>query len=294
MGTVGTIGFFDGVHLGHQFLLQQLVAQGIQKGLKTLVVTFEQAPKAVLDPSFEPLLLTSTEERKAHLLNQGIDEVCVLDFQKVRSLTREAFLRFLRDQKGVEGLLLGYDHRFGSDGNNSWESYAQIANALGIELLRCEARQGQGTPISSTRIRQLLLQGEVEQANQYLGYSYALKGTVEQGQQLGRVLGFPTANLHLDDAHKLVPKAGVYAARCEVAGKEYKALLNIGNNPTVGGKKQSIEAYLLHFEGNLYGQTLSVSLDQYLREEHKFESLAELTHQMEIDLKHLQGEGRGQ
>ncbi len=283
MAKVATIGFFDGMHLGHRYLLQELRSIAQQEALTPVVVTFRQHPRSVLHSDYIPELLMTPEERLAAIHAQGIEEVAMMDFAAVQTWTRRQFLVFLRDELEVEVLLMGYNHRFGSDGIADFADYQQVAAEEHIRLLQAKPYAEGKVFVSSTKIRSLLLAHEVEQANALLAAPYSLTGEVVHGRQIGRSIGFPTANLQLHNIAKLVPPAGVYAVEVTVEGRSYKGILNIGTNPTVGGQAQSLEVYIHDFSGDLYGQWLTVRFLHFLRGEQCFSSLEALRQQIKTD-----------
>lgn len=283
MTKVATIGFFDGMHLGHRFLLQELRSIAQQEALTPVVVTFRQHPRSVLHSDYIPELLMTPEERLAAIHAQGIEDVAMMDFAAVQTWTRRQFLAFLRDELEVEVLLMGYNHRFGSDGIADLADYQQVAAEEHIRLLQAKPYAEGKVFVSSTKIRSLLLAHKVEQANTLLAAPYSLTGEVVHGRQIGRSIGFPTANLQLHNIAKLVPPAGVYAVEVTVEGRSYKGILNIGTNPTVGGQAQSLEVYIHDFSGDLYGQWLTVRFLHFLRGEQCFSSLEALRQQIKTD-----------
>lgn len=277
---IATIGYFDGVHLGHRCLFAQLRQLGAERGLLPAIYTFQEHPKEVVSGVCPPLL-TTPEERFRLLEQEG--EVHVLSFVAIRSLTASAFMRRLRE-KGVSALLMGYDHHFGSDRLTDFRDYACIGRETGIEVLPAKelAEEGLGH-VSSSAIRRALLAGDVETANRMLGYGYSICGEVVRGNAIGRTIGFPTANIDYA-TEKLLPPAGVYAGRCRVGGKDYPTLVNIGTNPTVGNRRTTIEGYLAGFAGDVYGQRLCLRLEHFVRGEQKFGSLEALREQIAKDL----------
>ena len=279
MALAATIGFFDGVHTGHRFVLDRLRLVAQENNLESAVVIFEDHPQQVLRGVRVPLL-TTFNERVDLLKNNGISLVLPFCFEEIRSLTAEAFMRLLHERHQVDVLVMGYDHRFGSDRMTTFADYETCAARVGIRLVCLP--QNPASNASSTAIRSALLAGNIEQANRLLGYPYTLCGKVVSGRQLGRTIGFPTANLSLPE-EKLIPAAGVYI--CEMDGR--KALLNIGNNPTVNGTEQTVELYLPDFEGDLYGKSLTVRLLNYLRPERKFEDMEALRQQIVQDVAAL-------
>lgn len=282
MSYIATIGFFDGVHLGHRYLFSLLRQIAEKKRLQPLIVTFRQPPRLVLDGGYKYDLLTSSDERESLLGREA--EVCMLDFSQVYTLTARQFLQLLYC-KNVRALLMGYDHRFGSDGITRIADYQDIGKSVGIEIVRADVFLVSEIKVSSTKIRKLLCSGDVEQANSLLGYVYSITGVVERGNGIGHKLGYPTANIRPVDACKIVPMTGVYAAVVETLGK--KAILNIGTNPTVGNTHMTIEVHIPEFDEDLYGKTLRIGILRRLREERHFPSLDALRQQISQDLSQL-------
>lgn len=292
---------FDGVHKGHQFLLRELISEAQKRCLKSVVVTFFDHPRNLLSGNAERLL-TTREERKALLEACGVDKVVMLEFADIQKQTAEQFMRFLRERYDVTVVMMGYDHRFGSDCLCSYDDYANAGKEAGVEVtLLKEASSSipynvdkahdnpseKPSPISSSRIRTALQQGHVEAANEMLGREYSLFGKVVHGKGLGTRLGFPTANISLSDPDKLLPKDGVYAVQTEISGILYRAVMNIGTNPTVQDKEEPrtyIEVHVIDFEGNLYNQLMRVEILHRLRDEQRFESLDALRRQIETDI----------
>ena len=230
-------------------------------------------------------MLTTNSERKALLEQYG--EVCFLDFASVQHLTAEQFMRYLHDEQDVAALLIGYDHHFGSDRLKGFAEYEKIARTIGLHVERAHECLVDSLPVSSSRIRKLLAAAQIDQVNRLLGYTYSVSGVVEHGNAIGATIGFPTANIRLDSAKQL-PASGVYSVIAQVNGVEYKALANIGTNPTVGNDHLSLEVHLLDFQGDLYHQPLTISLLSFLREEKKFSSLEELRTQITMDINMVQ------
>lgn len=280
-----TIGFFDGVHSGHRYLLDQLKAAASEQKQATLVVTFRRHPRQVLDTNYRPLLLLDYDEKIEHLAQCGIDYCLPLDFTpELAALTARQFMeQYLYARLHVRQLLLGYDHHFGSD-RCSFKEYLQIGRETGIRIIKSHAFTPQDTCISSSAIRRFLQAGNVESARWALGYPFALYGTVVEGHRLGRQLGFPTANILPDSPEKIIPADGVYAVRAETDDQQYDAMLNIGRRPTVdNGNDRTIEAHLFHFNGNLYGQHMQLHFIGRLREEIQFDSIGQLQAQLQHD-----------
>ena len=286
MSRIATIGFFDGVHKGHQFLFAQLCSIAEQEGLQPLIVTFDQHPRAVLQNDYIPQLITSLEERRALL--QQYAEVLVLPFEQIRALTAQQFMSFLKDEYDVQKIVMGYDHRFGADRLSQIQDYRFVAQSIGMEIIKqCEYIDGEWH-VSSTEIRQALLNGNVVVANELLGRGYALNGVVVRGKGIGRTIGFPTANIQPETPEKIIPKSGVYAVQARTSTSSWMpAILNIGTNPTIGNNQQTIELHIPHFEENLYGQQVSIVFVRYIREERKFLNINSLREQIKQDINSL-------
>ena len=285
MSKIATIGFFDGVHRGHRFLFAQLQEHAKLLHLSPVIYTFSQHPKQILTGK-SPAMLTTNAEREAMLRAYG--EVCFLDFSAVQQLTAEQFMYYLKEHEGVETLLMGYDHHFGSDRLKGFHEYEKIAHKVGLHIERAHECLVDGVPVSSSRIRKLMAAAQIDQVNRLLGYTYSVSGVVEHGNAIGATLGFPTANIRLNSAKQL-PASGVYSVVAQVNGVVYKALANIGTNPTVGNDHLSLEVHLLDFHGDLYDQSLSISFLHFLREEKKFVSLDELKSQIAEDVRSVFG-----
>ena len=280
---IATIGFFDGVHRGHRFLFAQLKELAHEHDLEPLIFTFDRHPREVLT-GVSPAMLTTSMERQ-HLLALHA-EVRVLDFADVQTLTAEQFMQYLHEQENVDILLMGYDHRFGSDQLKGFSEYEKIARRVGMRVERAHECLVDGLPVSSTRIRKLLHEGQMKEVNRLLGYKYSLSGVVEHGNGIGRQIGFPTANIRIQ-SNKLLPMSGVYSAQALVDGKSIVAIVNVGNNPTVGNDKISVESHLIDFYGDLYSKEVVVNFDLFIRSEKKFASLNELQEQIAKDLLQL-------
>jgi riboflavin kinase/FMN adenylyltransferase len=286
MSRIATIGFFDGVHKGHQFLFAQVCSIAEQEGLQPLIVTFDQHPRAVLQNDYIPQLITSLEERKALL--QQYAEVLVLPFEQIRALTAQQFMSFLKDEYDVQKIVMGYDHRFGSDRLSQIQDYRLVAQSIGVEIIKQGEYIDGEWHVSSTEIRQALLNGNVIVANELLGRNYTLNGVVVRGKGIGRTIGFPTANIQPETPEKIIPKSGVYAVQARTSTSSWMpAILNIGTNPTIGNNKQTIELHIPHFDENLYGQHIFVKFVRYIREERKFLDTNALREQIKKDINSL-------
>lgn len=289
-----TIGTFDGVHLGHQALLGQLRESAQRQGLPAHVITFDPPPSIVLRPEIAPAQLSTALERVERLRTLGFEDIILLPFTRaVADLTAEEFMRLLRDKYGVQSLLVGYDHRFGKGANLDLDAYSSLGEQLGLHVCRAEALSALGAPISSSRIRQLLLSGGLEEANTLLGYEYTLSGRVVGGLQIGRSLGYPTANIAPDDPNKLIPHDGVYAVRIRLeprlgttdsSATYHTGMLYIGNRPTIDkGLSRTIEVNIFDLSANLYAQRLRLEFVRYVRPDKRFDSLDDLQAQIAQD-----------
>lgn len=284
-GVMATIGFFDGVHLGHRFLIDEVKAAAAQRGLPSAVITFPTHPRSVLQQAYQPRLLNSFADKLRLLATTGVDYCIVLDFTEALSqLSAEAFLRILATQWRVKGLVIGYDHRFGHDRRDGFEQYVEYGQRWGIEILKAAAFDAGHTAVSSSEIRRLVQEGKVERAAQLLTYAYHISGQIVSGYKVGRTLGFPTANIQPDDPMQLLPGIGVYAVWVEVAGQRYKGMLYIGSRPTLdNGTQLSIEVHILHFSGDIYNDPIRVSFAHFVRGDEKFDSLEALKAQLMRD-----------
>lgn len=287
--VVGSTGFFDGVHKGHLSVIRKVSSIAKEQGCKSIVFTFWPHPRAVLQQDAAKFrLLTSLEEKKALLHNYGIDRVVVIPFDKefANQTTKEFFEKYLVGKYGVTTLVVGYDHRVGCDLNQTQEEMFQIAREAGIDPVRVEevCSENNDIIISSTKIREYLLQGRIEQANSLLGYRYGLQGVVVEGLRIGRKMGFPTANIRLYEPLKLVPADGVYAVWVEYGNKVYRGITNIGTRPTIAqGNERSIETHLLDFDEDIYGLTIKLEFVCKMRDEQRFGSIDELKAQLMKD-----------
>lgn len=280
-----TIGFFDGVHRGHRFLLEQVKEEAAGKGLCPSVITFPTHPRQVLQPDFHPQLL-STPTEKLHLLEEaGIANCILLPFTaELSRLSAKEFMLLLRTEYNVHTLVIGYDHRFGHNRLESFKDYVRYGQELDIDIVQARAYTQENAKVSSSAIREQLSQGEVHTASRLLGYPYPLEGTVTDGYRVGRKIGFPTANLRVDHPFKLVPAEGVYAVKVEVEGQQHLGMLNIGHRPTLNnGADRSIEVHILDFAGDIYRQNIRIEFLRFLRPETKFASIEELISQIEKD-----------
>ena len=279
-------GFFDGVHVGHRHVIEQLKAAAAVRGDESMVVTFWPHPRNVLQKEARSLrLLTSLAEKKEILLGMGVDRVEVVPFTKdFSSMTTEEYLRMLMNDYGAKAILIGYDNRMGSDADGA-DQVAMVAERLSLEVIRTEmVPSDYGYAVSSTKIRERLEEGDVLHAASMLGYEYSLYGVVVAGNRLGRTIGFPTANMQLYEPLKLVPGNGVYFVKVETLGREFLGMCNIGCRPTVGeGNARTIETNIFDFDEDIYGLDMKITFVRKIRDEVKFDSLDALRGQLEKD-----------
>ncbi len=302
MGYAATIGFFDGVHRGHQHIINMVLAEAYalratDSKAQAMVISFARQPREVLSTNgYSPQLLTTNNEKTALLQQAGIERVVLLDFdRRMAALSAQEFMRtVLCDQLQVSTLVAGYDNRFGHDRSEGFDDYCRYGRELGIAVKRGDALTVDDTSISSSAIRSLLTNGHIDRADAFLGRRYGICGLVVCGWQNGRKIGFPTANLAVDNPQKLIPQNGVYAAMVRIdnngeqtAGKSsavaLPAMMNIGCRPTFGGGQRSIEVHAFNFSGNLYGHTITVEFVARLREERRFPSPEALAEQLQQD-----------
>lgn len=285
---VAAIGFFDGVHLGHHFLIDQVKTEAKAKGLRSALITFPIHPRKVMNDEYKPELLTSYDEKLELLEATGIDYCFILEFTPDLShLTAYEFMRsILKECCNVQTLIIGYDHRFGHNRSEGFEDYCLYGLELGIKVVQARAQTVSDTTVSSSVIRRLLHAGDVARANHCLGYKYFLSGTVVDGYKVGRTIGYPTANLRLADPGKLIPADGVYAVRVLVDGQMYGGMLNIGHRPTINnGPHRSIEVHIFRFNSDIYNQPIRIYFVQRTRSEIKYESIELLIRQLGEDAR---------
>ena len=280
-----TIGFFDGVHLGHVHLLRELMDIASSRGLKSMAITFPEHPRQILQSDYRPRLLSTPEDKMKLLEQTGIDYCFPLHFTTaLAAMDARSFMTdFLQKRLGVSTLLVGHDHHFGHDTNLNADDYRRIGNEIGMEVIPADAFLFEGSPISSSRIRRELVSGNVKAAASMLGYRYTLCGTVIHGLQNGRKMGFPTANLGPYCEFMQIPADGVYAAIATVDSETWPAMVNIGYRPTFEGKARTIEAHLLGFDRDIYFHELTLRFVDFMRPERRFASPQELAAQLEAD-----------
>ena len=285
--AVATTGTFDGVHLGHKKILNQLVEKAKEVGGQSVLLTFSPHPRLVLQPDTELELLSSEREKIALLEKTGLDHLIIHPFTKDFSRTQSLdFVReFLVNIIGVKHLVIGYDHHFGRNREGSFEHLKEFGPIYGFEVEEIKALDIDTVNVSSTKIRKALKEGDVELANTYLGTAYTISGTVVKGKQIGRTLGFPTANIHYDFKHKLLPADGVYAGILECNGQRFKAMANLGARPTLNSEHRILEVHCIGEEIELYNSDVQFEFKSHLRDIQDFHNLEALKEQLEIDKK---------
>ena len=283
--TILTLGTFDGVHIGHKKILERITQNTENGKYESLVLTFFPHPRMVLQEKSEIKLLNTISEKIKLLEATGIENLIVHPFDESFSrLTAEEFVHtILVDKFQIHKIIIGHDHRFGRNRTANIHDLIAFGKEYGFEVEQISAEEIQDVSVSSTKIRKALNEGNMALANEYLGYSYFLNGTVVKGKQLGRTIGFPTANIHIEEEHKLIPKIGVYVVKALVNEEIVYGMMNIGFNPTVNGEKQTVEVHLFNFDKDIYEQNIQVSLLHYIREEQKFGSVDALKDQLKKD-----------
>jgi len=291
--AVTTIGAFDGVHAGHQSILESLKNHAERIQGETIVITFHPHPRRILHNVDVPSMLTSLEERIERFQSLGIDHLVIVPFDHVfAELSAEEYVqKFLIELFHPSIIVIGFDHRFGKDRRGDFEYLQKISTAGGFEVVEISEKVVEASRVSSTQIRTFLLNGEIEQANQLLTYPYQLHGVVIEGDKLGRTLGYPTANLSMIDSDKLIPSSGVYAVEVKLFQdgriRLEKGMMNIGYRPTVNGKERRIEVHIFNFDEDIYHQQMKVSLIRHTRKEMKFSGLDALIAQLNKDKEEI-------
>ncbi len=279
------MGTFDGVHIGHRKILEKLTQNTENENEESLVLTFFPHPRMVLQGQSDVKLLNTIDEKINLLENIGIQNLVIHPFdEKFSQLSAEEFVKtVLIDRFRIHKIIIGHDHRFGRNRNANIDDLIAFGKQYGFEVEQISVQEIKEVSISSTKIRKALTDGNMTLANEYLGYEYFLTGTVSKGKQLGRTIGFPTANLIIKENEKLIPKNGVYVVKSIINQKTVFGMMNIGFNPTLGGENLSVEVYFLDFDADLYTLEIRVSVLEYLRPEQKFESVALLKEQLSKD-----------
>ena len=283
--TIVTIGTFDGIHIGHRKILNNLIKTANKEGKKSVLLTFFPHPRMVLQKDKTILLLNTLDEKSTLLEKMGLDYLIIHPFS--REFSRLSALDFVRDvlvnKLNTSKLIIGYDHHFGKNREGNIHQLKEYCLLYDFEIEEIPAQDIDDVSVSSTKIRIALKKGDLKTANKYLGYNYMLSGDVVSGKRLGGKIGFPTANIKIKEPYKLIPSMGVYVIRTHINNVLFHGIMNIGFNPTVLGKQQTIEAHLFEFNGDLYGKRITVEFLYFLREEQKFKSIKELIAQLNID-----------
>lgn len=284
---VATIGFFDGVHRGHRFLIDRVIEEAQRSGMSSAVITFDRHPREVLQTDYQPDLLSTLDEKLLLLSKTHVDNTVVLHFDaSLAALTAHDFMRdVLQGELKVRKLIIGYDNRFGHNRSEGFDDYVRYGKELGIEVICADAFLPDDVRVSSSVIRTCLREGRVEEANRLLGYDYTIESRIVSGYQNGRKMGFPTANLDVTRCQQLLPASGVYAVlvRLKDSVGWKRGMMNIGHRPTFNGTSTSMEVNLFNFSGDLYGQELLVSFISKIRDERKFDSIDTLAEQLQHD-----------
>lgn len=286
--SVITIGTFDGVHIGHQKIIERLVKVGQHKKLESVVLTFFPHPRMVLQKEANIKLLNTIDERKELLSNLNLEALIVKTFNKefANLSARDYVKHILIDELNAKHIIIGYDHHFGKNRSANIDDLKTFGREFGFEVEEISAQDIKDVAVSSTKIRNAISEGDIKTANSYLGAPYFITGTVIKGKGLGKQIQFPTANIHINEDYKLIPKNGVYVVSAVIDNSTVYGMMNIGTNPTVNGTKQSIEVHFFNIDKDLYNNTLKVNILNRLRNEHKFESVSLLQDQLKLDQQH--------
>lgn len=283
--TFVTIGTFDGVHFGHQKIIEKVVSEAKIAKKKSVVLTFFPHPRMVLQKDTSVKLINTIDERAALIEKTGLDYLIIHPFSK--EFSRMTALEFVKDilvnQLNISKLIIGYDHHFGKNREGNINQLTEYSDLYDFKLTEIPAQDIDEVSVSSTKIRNALNAGDLKTANHYLGYFFMLSGTVVNGEKLGGKIGYPTANIHIEETYKLIPKNGVYVVKSFFENNAIFGMMNIGNRPTIDGNYQTIEVHFFDFNQNLYGQKISVELLFFLRDEQKFDSIDLLANQLKKD-----------
>lgn len=283
--SIVTIGTFDGVHIGHKLILEKLIQNAKERDCESVVLTFFPHPRMVLQESSDVKLINTIEEKSELIGNIGIENLIIHPFdQKFSRLTAEEFVKtILVDLLNIKKIIIGYDHRFGRNRTANIDDLIVYGKQYDFEVEQISAQEINDNAVSSTKIRNAILEGNISLANKYLGYNYTFSGEVVKGKQLGRTIGFPTANIQIKESYKLIPKNGVYIVKSNYDGNTIFGMMNIGNRPTVNGENQTIEVNFFDFDTDIYNKIISIEIIDFIREEQKFDSLDSLKSQLNKD-----------
>ncbi|MGB4340389.1 MAG: riboflavin biosynthesis protein RibF [Dysgonamonadaceae bacterium] len=283
---VATLGFFDGVHIGHRYLINQVKAKAKQLNLPAAVITFPEHPRKVLQQDYQPKLLCGYEEKLEQLETTGIDYCVSMPFTvELATLTAKEFMeKALKEKINVHTLIVGHDHRFGHNREEGFPEYVKYGNELGIDVMQATELRFEDRHVSSSRIRRLLAEGKIKLANKLLSYNYKFSGKIIEGYKVGRTIGFPTANIQAWEKYKVIPALGVYAVFVRFENEIYKGMLYIGTRPTLHNNNEiSMEVNIFDFEGDLYNRSLTVEFVDFIRPDKKFDSIKSLVEQIRQD-----------
>lgn len=285
--SVVTIGTFDGVHVGHQKIIDRLIVVAQKNHLESAILTFFPHPRMVLQKEVGIKLINTIEERKKIIKSKGVDHLVIYPFTKEfsRLTAREYVEQILVNKLNAKKIIIGYDHRFGRNRNANIQDLKELGKTFGFTVEEISKQDVEEVAVSSTKIRKAIEEGNIEKANTFLGNPFSLNGKVIKGKSLGKTLGFPTANLEIKEDYKIIPKSGVYIVKAHLDNKWVFGMMNIGTNPTVGGDKQTIETYFLDFSQDLYGQELNIQMLKRIRDERKFGDVDQLIEAMNKDLE---------
>ncbi|MGB5418675.1 bifunctional riboflavin kinase/FAD synthetase [Algibacter sp.] len=283
--TVVTIGTFDGVHIGHQKIIKRLINTGKLEGLQSVILTFFPHPRMVLQKDSDIKLINTIDERQDILDDLGLDYLVIKKFtHEFSRLSAEDFVKnILVDKLKAKKVIIGYDHRFGRNRNADINDLKTFGGIFGFEVEEISVEDIDDVAVSSTKIRKALNEGDIEMANAFLGYHFMLTGKVTKGKGLGKKLGFPTANIEIEETYKIIPKQGSYIVKALIKDKPVYGMMNIGMNPTVNGETQTIEVHFFDFDEDIYGKTIQIDLLHRIRDEEKFESVEALKLQLGKD-----------
>ena len=280
-----TIGTFDGVHIGHQKVLLNLINSAKKNSASSVLLTFFPHPRMVLQKNADIKLINTLKERIELLKKTALDILVIHEF--TRDFAEETALDFVKnvlvDHLKISNLIIGYDHRFGKNREGNFDQLSEYGKIFGFEVNKISQQEIDHITISSTKIRKAIELGNIEEANRYLGYHFMLTGEIVKGNNLGEKIGFPTANLFIEETYKLLPKTGSYIVKSEIENQTVYGMMNIGYNPTVKGKKQTIEIHFFNFKKDLYGKKIQIDVLKFLRDEQKFDSVDDLKNQLEND-----------
>ena len=283
--SIVTIGTFDGVHIGHKLILEKLIQNAKEHDCESVVLTFFPHPRMVLQESSDVKLINTIEEKSELIGKIGIENLIIHPFdQKFSRLTAEEFVKtILVDLLNIKKIIIGYDHRFGRNRTANIDDLIVYGKQYDFEVEQISAQEINDNAVSSTKIRNAILEGNISLANKYLGYNYTFSGEIIKGKQLGRTIGFPTANIQIKESYKLIPKNGVYIVKSNYDGNTIFGMMNIGNRPTVNGENQTIEVNFFDFDEDIYNKIISIEILDFIREEQKFDSLDSLKSQLNKD-----------